>query len=187
MTTKKTLLIDQDGVITNWYGKFCELLTKMHPDIPAINHKDVKEFMMPLNFDKRYHERINEVIDAPEFYQNMDLITGVKDAINLLEEHFTVFICTSPLISNLNCATDKMQGIADSLGAEWLKRTIITYDKTVIDAVALIDDKPEIHGAHTPTWTHVHFRHPYNAHIKNEFEIDGWSVENCHKIIRAFA
>lgn len=187
MNTKKTLLIDQDGVLTDWLGKFSELLTAMYPDIPHLAREDVKEFMMPLNFEEPYREKINEVIHAPEFYRDMDIVPGAQRAVEMLEEHFNVFLCTSPLIDNLNCATDKMRWISTHLGPQWLKRTVVTYDKTVIDAVALIDDKPEVLGAHQPTWKHVHFRHPYNRHIENAFEIDGWSDEACEFIIKNFA
>jgi len=49
------------------------------------------------------------------------------------------------------------------MGEDFLRRLIITRDKTLVKGAVLIDDKPHVTGAVTaPDWTHLLFDQPYN-------------------------
>jgi hypothetical protein len=56
--------------------------------------------------------------------------------------------------------------IEHHLGRAWLRRTVITPDKTLVDdrlqSCVLVDDRPTVTGAESPPWTHVLFDAPYN-------------------------
>jgi 5'-nucleotidase len=53
--------------------------------------------------------------------------------------------------------------VEKNLGPDWVKRVILTKDKTLVKADFLIDDKPEITGAEAvPVWEHILYDRPYN-------------------------
>merc|ERR1712048_684490 len=47
----------------------------------------------------------------------------------------------------------------------WLKRLILTCDKTTVRGDFLIDDKPSICGSQQPLWTQIIFDAPYNRDV----------------------
>ena len=69
---------------------------------------------------------------------------------------YDVFICTSPFPDNTTCASDKMIWIEKHLGKEFVNKIVITFDKTIVDAEFLIDDKEHIKGANgKPSFLHI--------------------------------
>jgi|ERR1017187_6863310 hypothetical protein len=65
------------------------------------------------------------------------------------------------------CVPEKLAWVQHHLGGSWLRRTVITSDKTLVgdrlQPCVLVDDRPEIKGvASPPPWTHVLFDAPYN-------------------------
>jgi 5'-nucleotidase len=78
-----------------------------------------------------------------------------------------VFLCTSPLTGSRWCVPEKLAWVEQHLGPRWLRRTIITADKTLVgdrlQRCILVDDRPVIKGlADPPPWQHVLFDAPYN-------------------------
>ena len=73
---------------------------------------------------------------------------------------------THPLLCRqpMNVA-DKMIWVQKHLGKEWLKRVIITSDKTLVRGRVLIDDKMDITGSAKPAWEHVLFAQPFQTHF----------------------
>ena len=77
-----------------------------------------------------------------------------------------MFICTAPLLENPTCTNDKLWWVDNHLGGDWIRRTIITKDKTVVDGDFLIDDKPLITGiTDEPIWQRIIFDQPYNKNV----------------------
>lgn len=61
------------------------------------------------------------------------------------------------------------------MGKEWVKRIILTLDKTMVTGDYLIDDKPHITGCESsPTWTHILYDQPYNKEV-NKPRIVNWT------------
>ena len=61
------------------------------------------------------------------------------------------------------------------MGEDWIKRIILTKDKTIINADMLVDDRPQIQGATIPSWEHIIYDQPYNSltlDLDNDGELD---------------
>ena len=58
-----------------------------------------------------------------------------------------VFICTAPLTNYENSVLEKYKWVEKNFGHEWIKKIILTKDKTLIKGDILIDDNPEIFGS----------------------------------------
>lgn len=159
---KKTILVDMDGVLADFETRFLEVWRKKFPNHPHV----------PL--EKR---ETDSIYRTPGFFQNLDLISGGKEALAKMQGlGHNVFICTSPISKYENCVLEKYDWVAKNLGYEWTKKMILTKDKTLVFGDILIDDKPEQIGLRTPTWKHVLFDAPYNKHIKTKLRItwDNW-------------
>ena len=87
-----------------------------------------------------------------------------------------VFICTSPISAYKNCVLEKYEWVDRVLGSDWVKRIIMTKDKTFVKAEYLIDDKPEITGVENPpSWEHILYDRPYNKGMnKRRLTWENW-------------
>jgi 5'-nucleotidase len=176
------ILVDMDGVIADWgraYGESLDLFGEDAAGIPR--HKDQKTFDLHAGRTQTEKDLINAVMIEPGFYSRLDPIPGAKDALKaMVAQGHDVRIVTSPWISNPTCASDKLNWVVKHYGSHWGPRVIITADKTLVHGDILVDDKPEIKGAHEPTWEHVLFDQPYNQDIKKRRVLDwigdGWGA-----------
>lgn len=83
----------------------------------------------------------------------------------LLDAGLDVRICTAPINAYQHCVSEKFAWVERHLGHEWIKRIILTKDKTWVRGDILIDDKPHITGSVQPTWVHYLYDQPYNRII----------------------
>ena len=63
---------------------------------------------------------------------------------------------------------EKLSWVERHLGREFMLRTILTRDKTLVRGNVLIDDKPEVKGVMTPEWEHILFDLPCNRNVPSK-------------------
>jgi 5'(3')-deoxyribonucleotidase len=90
------------------------------------------------------------------FFLNLEPIPCAIDSLNLLKEHFDVWILTRPSVHNLSCYTEKAQWIRKYLGFEMQTKTIMCVDKSLLKGHFLVDDQVE-HGQSDFEGKHIHF------------------------------
>jgi 5'-nucleotidase len=155
----RKLLIDMDGVISDYYGSFLEIWKKEYPDRIVIPASELKDFYMEKSYPEEYAEDIRRITTSVGFFRYMAPISGAVLALKsiLADGKFDPVICTTPdtHVDGQLCWSEKAEWIEHYLGAEWLKRLIQTADKTMIRGDFLIDDKP-VH------WRRIVFDHSYN-------------------------
>lgn len=170
-----TVLIDMDGTKVEWSSRLNRLLLNRDPNFPIVPEGK------RVGFDYFWVEGADRdlILDAmndPELYRELDPIPGAVEAILEMDaEGFDVFICSTPTWTNPGCVQGKLDDVERLLGAEWTKKLILTHDKTLVRGDILIDDKPEITGAHTPVWKHLMFDQDYNRHIDTPHRLTAWS------------
>lgn len=171
------LLVDMDGVIADWGAEYGRQLDKFGEEAAAMpRHHEQKTFNLNAGRSKREREIIAEVLNAPDFYANLRPITGAITALRqAAKQGHDIRFVTSPWVSNPRCASDKLNWIVRYYGARWGQRVVITTDKTLVHGDILIDDKPEVTGATTPSWEHVLFTQPYNINIENKRRMNTWA------------
>jgi hypothetical protein len=78
------------------------------------------------------------------------------------------------VLTSVWCASEKYEWVVRHFGQGAAGRVIMTSDKTAVRGDVLIDDKPRITGAHTPTWKHVLFDAPYNQAARGRPRLLSW-------------
>jgi 5'-nucleotidase len=116
-----------------------------------------------LNYHEKYRKLIHEITLRKDFFRSLPILPGAKAALELLLHlGHEVRIVTAPKIEHTPCVPEKYAWVEEHLGREWVKRLMVTCDKTFVHGNILIDDKPIITGAQRPTWEHVLYDQPYN-------------------------
>lgn len=165
-----------DGVLADYSGEFKRRWDETHPDKPLHNWEDRQHHDIDDNYPQ-YRQAINDILLQEDFFEELQPLPGAIQGLERLARQAPVYICTAPSLRNKHCVSGKYAWIQEQLGDEWIRRTIITKDKTIIPGSYLIDDKPEVVGAQTPAWEHLVFKQPYNRHIKDKQRICWDSAE----------
>jgi 5'-nucleotidase len=170
------ILVDLDEVTTQWNKLFAQRTRELFPHIDFPFLKNNANWDMTHGLDATGKAAIQTLMELPGFYRDLEPVDGVVQALNeMVAEGHTVFICSTPYITNPTCASDKVDWVVKHLGKEWGARLILTTDKTVVFGDILIDDKPVITGSHTPSWEHVIFDTSYNRHIDGKRRLSDWT------------
>jgi 5'-nucleotidase len=166
------VLVDMDGVLANWDKHYGEMLALHFPEAVQIPYEE-RPFMNP---QRVMSEQERTIQSLPGYYRHLEPIEGGREALEELEANgHDVLLCSTPAPLNATCASDKYAWVEEHLGKKWVKRTILTHDKTLVLGDVLVDDKPVITGINEfPTWIHVLFDQPYNQHSDAEFRMEGW-------------
>lgn len=169
---RKIILVDMDGVLADFEKGFFQAWKKKFPTRPLISPEKRETFCLSESFPGESEKEIRSIFSAPGFFDNLDIISGAKEALGKMQSsENNVLICTSPISEYANCVLEKYRWVAKNLGPEWTKKIIMTRDKTLAFGDILIDDKPEHRGLRKPSWEHVLFDAPYNQHVKAKLRI----------------
>lgn len=164
-----TILVDMDGVIVDTMAGFNKEFSRRFPQIPVIPLEEIREFYLERQYSPEHSSNIHQIWATPGFFAGLLPIPGSIAALHELVNQADVAICTSPFTESKTCAQEKWQWVEQYLGKEWLKRLIITKDKTRVYGNILIDDKPQITGAkESPFWEHVLYTQPWNKNIQEK-------------------
>lgn len=160
------ILIDMDGVLADFERGVLETYRALHPGKPFVPLDQRTSFYVKSQYPPECQPFIEEIYTSRGFYSGLPPISGALEALpQLLGRGDEVFICTSPLLRNPSCVQDKYDWVERHLGRDWLERMIVTKDKTLVHGTILIDDRPDVHGVRAPSWEHVLYTQPYNAHV----------------------
>ena len=167
-TTKKIILVDQDGVLANYHARFLHVWRAEHPEKVWIPLEDSLEHDVEKNYPPAYRDLIDEITVRKGFFGSLEPMPGAKDALEaLLAMWHDVRICTAPKRDHTFCVPEKLAWIDQHLGRKWTERTIITRDKTLVQGDFLIDDKPRVAGVCKPSWEQIFYDQPYNRAWSN--------------------
>jgi 5'-nucleotidase len=176
---KPILLIDMDGVIADYYGQFVRIWRMRHPGRMIVPAENLKGMYLEDSYPAQYENDIRRVNCSVGFFEGMLPIKGAIAALNRIldEGEFDVFLCSTPDTGSFNhsCPSEKVRWVELLLGKRWLKRIILTHDKTMVVGDFLIDDKPDIKGIFNPAWKQIVFTHAYNKHLTDHPRLDDWS------------
>jgi 5'-nucleotidase len=170
-----TILVDMDGPLADFEKGFLKQWQIVFPNERFIPLEERTTFRIQDQYGLKLHDKIRAVYSAPGFYRQLPIIPGAKEALTqLTEKGHNLRICTSPLTEYKNCVLEKYQWVEENLGSSFIKRIIVTKDKTLIRGDLLIDDNPTITGVYSPVWEHILFDKPYNRAPKHDKRLDDW-------------
>lgn len=158
------ILIDMDGVISDYEGQFLQYWRSRHPDKLYVPVEARTTFYIKDEYPEELQSLVAEILLEPSFFREMAPVPGAREALEEMQKlGFEVFICSSPLSTYKNCVLEKYEWVEEHLGLAWVRQIILTKDKTVVKGDFLIDDKPLIAGAQDPPdWEHIVYDRPYN-------------------------
>lgn len=167
---KMRFLIDMDGVLADFDGEFLKRWRERYPDKFYVPLTERTTFYVKEQYPDELKPLVSEIVGNPGFFRDMMPMAGGKEALTEMESMgHELFICTSPLSRYRNCVLEKFEWVDRVLGPSWVKRIILTRDKTLIKAEYIIDDKPEIKGVENmPSWEHILYDQPYNREINRK-------------------
>lgn len=170
----RIILVDQDDVVTDFSGGFSTTWKKTYPNLLYIPLEQRKHYKMRDDYPPELHPLINEIYCRKGFYLNLPPMPGAIEALNTMRDiGLKVVICTSPPADLSHWELEKRAWINKYLGPGW--EMIATSDKTEVKGDYLIDDNPSVKGKFTPSWEHIIFDQPYNAHIPGKRIKRDWS------------
>ncbi|MBI5138977.1 MAG: 5'-3'-deoxyribonucleotidase [Candidatus Vogelbacteria bacterium] len=161
-------LVDMDGVLADFTQGVLDLMAEHMPEIERLPYEAHKEFEVQYNYPTEVRGKIRALANRPGFFRNLKPIEGAIQGIRqLASEGREVFICTAPLKEWQNCVAEKYEWVEKYLGPEFVRRIILTRDKTLVDAHVLIDDRPNPagNGCQQPSWLHWLYDQPYNKEV----------------------
>lgn len=160
------ILVDQDGVLSDFDAGFASRFAAKYPDAPAFDVTTRTEFKIDGHYPVSWRDNIRGISASRGFFADLPPVPGAIDGMRALQEAgHEVFICTAPLTSYQHCVGEKFAWVEEHLGSDWVKKIVLTKDKTVVRGDVLVDDKPHVTGAMTPVWEHIRFTRSYNAHL----------------------
>ncbi|MCF6386409.1 hypothetical protein L2K20_05455 [Mycobacterium sp. MBM] len=173
MTNKPTVLVDMDGVLTDFDGAVLARLPQAVARVPRANFYIVRDY-------PAHKADVAAIYSHPDFFYELE---PVPDAMlgwqRLLELGYAPRICSAPLTLNAKSVEGKIAWLERHLvphfGREVVDAAIFDKNKHAHDGLALIDDKPDIDtNGGAATWRHVVFDRPYNAHVGDDLRLRGW-------------
>lgn len=182
---KPILLVDMDGVVFDYYSGFTKVWTQRYPDRKVVPREELTEFYIESFYPKEYKKDILAITQGTDFFENLQLIPGAKEALYAIQEEgiFDVFLCSAPDVDCVDqvCHSEKARSVELNLGKPWVKKMILTNDKTLVHGAYLVDDKPLIKGiVKNPAWKQIIFDWPYNREAQG-IRLNGWAHWNTLK------
>lgn len=164
--TSKTILIDQDSVLSNDTKALLLAIAKEFPELPRFLPEEITYWNTEEHFSVEYRTRIVALALRPGFFANLEPITGAIEALKkLLALGYDVRICTAPTKIFDNCVAEKFAWVKQHLWQEFVERIVLTRDKTLVHGDILIEDKPMVDGTCVPRWKHILYDQSYNRHV----------------------
>lgn len=173
------ILVDMDNTVVDYSTAMAAALQSENPDFPHPIRHDNWSLHTDNHLDlKGAHHRIQS---RPHFFLHFKPIPGALEALQeMVSAGHSVFIVSSPSVSNPTCHSDKSKWVCDHLGPEWARRLVLTKDKTIVAGDVLIDDRTDIEGDESsPRWKHVVYAQPYNVGLEGTDErvfLHDWSL-----------
>ena len=161
------ILVDMDGVLADFESEFLKRWRERHPDKYYIPLEERTTMYVKDQYPDELKPLVVEIVLEQGFFRDIVPVNGGREALFEMEKMgLEVFICTSPLAAYQNCVLEKFEWVDRELGPQWVKRIVLTKDKTLVKGDYLIDDKPEIKGVESmPDWEHILYDCPYNMNV----------------------
>jgi 5'-nucleotidase len=160
------ILVDQDNVLADLDAAFSARWHERYPAIPFVEPSARRAWNPVDDLPAEHREAGVDLYSSSGFFLGLPPVEGGRAAIDtMLEMGWDVRICTSPIARYRHCVAEKFAWVEEHLGAQWVRRIVLTSDKTLVHGDWLIDDKPRITGSRPPSWRHALFDSAHNRHI----------------------
>ena len=162
-----TVLLDMDSVIVNTPKGFIEKWKEIFPEIPYVPYEKMSSLCLEELYPPEHKDKVLQIWTTPGLFYGLKPLDRALESIEEIRKIAKdVVICTSSPGKSRYAIQEKYEWVRNNLDEDWLKRLVITRDKTRINGDILIDDKPKISGVQNPSWEHVIYTQPWNVNVK---------------------
>jgi 5'-nucleotidase len=163
------ILVDMDNTLAEFDKALLTSWQKLYPDEYFVPLEERRTFHPHKDYPEHLQDKVQAICHTEGFIRSLPPAPGGIEAVNaMIAEGHNVRFCTSHLSEYDHCVLEKYQWIEAYFGAPEVDRIILTRDKTLIRGDLLIDDKPVINGAVTPTWEHILYDRPHNRDMTDK-------------------
>lgn len=164
------VLWDLDDTLVDWHARAVEgMLAREGIAHLADRVQTTFDMFHGLSDDERV--LMQETLDEEGFYRHLAPKVGALEAFHASAVEHQVFIVSTPWPAHPHASpSEKTAWVAEYLGADWVKRLILTHDKTLVRGDVLIDDRDVIRGALQPDWTRIYVDMPWNQPAERTVE-----------------
>lgn len=156
-----TVLVDMDGVLADFDKHLLKETRHLWPE--GYTQADQRVRYATNILPKAAQHEARAVTNRAGFFRELPVMPGAVDGLHALAEQADVWIVTKPLEANPTCRDDKAVWLAEHFGADWVRRLIITPDKSLVDGDILLDDGPHLRWWDSASWVPVVFPWPWNG------------------------
>ena len=171
------ILVDMDNTLVDFDVGLLDRWQKLYPGEFFVPLEKRTTFHPHKDYPEHLQDKVQAICHSEGFIRNLPPTPGGIEAVNaMIDEGHDVRFCTSHLFEYDHCVLEKYQWIEAHFGAPFVDRIILTRDKTLVRGDMLIDDKPAIIGAVTPTWEHIFYDRPFNSQVigKRRLTWENW-------------
>jgi 5'-nucleotidase len=173
----REVLVDMDGVLAEFDAGVEAIVSVAHPDIATVRPR--QQFYLHQDYPEEHHLAIKGIWQADGFYRHLGVLDGATEGWStIIEAGFEPRICSSPIPQNPNCVSEKKGWLEEHFvplfGYTVIEEALFDRDKTKYNAIALIDDKPDIPHSESASWKHIVFDAPYNKASRTMLRLYGW-------------
>ena len=182
----KTILVDMDSVLTDFHKRQHEIMIERgFTDYPKPEDRDFFYDRDSSWMSEELKKEGTKVIGEKGFFESFEPIEGGIEAVKeMLDLGLNVRICTSPYFTNPTGFQAKADWIQKHFDVWFLKRLVITNDKTLVKGDFLIDDRPDFPDgkSYKPEWKHLVFEQKYNEGLFPKEDYINW--KNWKEVLR---
>jgi 5'-nucleotidase len=177
---KPVALVDMDETWLQWGVRLNEILLRLDPYYPIVDD-DKRTGWADLAGPGGDPMLLKEATNHPDLYTDLAPIPfAVESILEMVEEGWDVFHCSTPTWSNPGCVPGKIAAIDQYFGPKWTDKLILTHDKTVVRGDVIIDDKGLISGSAAPSWRHLIHDRPHNRSVTGTPRMTDWREWRVH-------
>lgn len=169
------IAFDLDGTVLDWGNRLNRILLDLDPSFPIVDDDSRTGFgdLMGPGGDR---EVLKAALAHDDLYRDMEAYPGAVEMIHATAAAgYQILLASTPDVSNPHCAGFKQADVRRHFGSDWDTKLVLAHDKTVLNAVVLVDDKPEITGIHTPSWIQVFPDQSWNRHVVDAIRLHAWA------------
>ena len=171
MSDGVVILVDCDGPLAAFDDKFYELCAASGYELHGGDvHRDAKctehRFLTDCIAERVHRDAARDHVNGTRWFRDLPVVEGAVEGLSALLGHpdvDDVFICTKPLEADPHCWSDKAAWVRHHFGEDWLRRLVITPDKSAVRGHVLLDDAPKPEWFPRAEWTPVIYPTSWNA------------------------
>lgn len=159
------ILMDMDGPMAAFDDHFFDRVAEQgyELDIPGADGQ-VHRYATDHVVSSRERKHARRMTEQPGWFRNLPRTPGARRGMErLVEAGHDVWICTKPMRDNPTCRDEKAQWVEYHYGSDWVRRLIITPDKSMVVGDVLVDDAPYIEWLDRAIWKPAIFPRPWNG------------------------